>query len=219
MEKGTILYFGTTCKGSGHGATLLKGSFDSRKEMSDIERWIDGLSDRDDLQQFWPSRRTFATINFDRGTWFGVNLSPHDERGGSKTVLYVDGLHLSEQQMVKLVNEHPFARRMFAAVCEKYKLTMPPMMLSGAEEISNERSRQIVREGYDASHDREHATREFVLASVAYMLSSIGEEGEARKYWPWDEQSFKPKDLKSDIIRGGALAAAAIDRKNMDIHK
>lgn len=219
MEKGTILYFGTTCKGSGYGTTLLKGSFDSPQEMSDIERWIDGLSDRNDLQQFWPSRRTFATINFDRGTWFGVNLSPHDERGGSKTVLYVDGLHLSEQQMVKLVNEHPFARRMFAAVCEKYKLTMPPMMLSGAEEISNERSRQIVREGYDASHDREHATREFVLASVAYLLSSIGEEEEARKYWPWDEQSFKPKDLKSDIIRGGALAAAAIDRKNMDIHK
>lgn len=219
MEKGTILYFGTTRKGSGHGATLLKGSFDSPQEMSDIESWIDGLSERNDLQQFWPSRRTFATINFDRGTWFGVNLSPHDERGGSKTVLYVDGLHLSEQQMVKLVNEHPFARRMFAAVCEKYKLTMPPMMLSGAEEISNERSRQVVREGYDASHDLEHATREFVLASVAYLLSSIGEEGEARKYWPWDEQSFKPKDMKSDIIRGGALAAAAIDRKNMDIHK
>ena len=207
MEKGTILYFGTTCKGSGHGATLLKGSFDSRDEMSEIEGWIDGLSDRQDLQKYWPTRGTFA------------NLSPHDERGGSKTVLYVEGLHLSEQQMVKLVNEHPFARRNFAAVCEKYKLTMPPMMLSGAEEITKERGHQIIREGYDASHDREHSVREFVLASVAYMLSSIGEEGEARKYWPWDEAAFKPKDNKSDMIRGGALAAAAIDRKNMDIHK
>ena len=94
MEKGTIIYFGTTCKGSGHGATLLKGSFDSRDEMSEFERWIDGLTDRQDLQKFWPTRGTFATITFDRGTWFGVNLSPHDERGGSKTVLYVEGLHL-----------------------------------------------------------------------------------------------------------------------------
>lgn len=82
----------------------------------------------------------------------------------------------------------------------------------GADLIREERGRQIIREGYDASHDREHSVREFVLASVAYMLSSIGEEGEARKYWPWDEAAFKPKDNKSDMIRGGALAAAAIDR-------
>lgn len=234
-EKGTVVYFGTTNRGSGHNATLLSGKFKDYRAQADFEKWCDGLSSREDLQGFWPTKRTFATINFECGTWFGVNLSPHDERGGSKTVLYVHGLHLSEQQMVKMVNKFPFARRLFDEVCAKYNLTMPKEKLSGAELIANERQRQIDIEGYDAGHDREYSYKEFAQAAIAYLRMAILASDENLKGdrmaieklkqigmedWPWDKDTLKPSlDIKRMIQKGSALGAAAIDRLIMDEKK
>lgn len=231
-EKGTVVYFGTTAKASGHTATLLSGSFKDRHEKSEFERWCDNLSNREDLHGFWPTRGTFATIHFDCGTWFGVNLSPHDNRGGSKTVLFVFGMFLSEQQMVKLVNKFPMARHMFDAVCKKYNLTMPKEKLDGAELIANERQRQIDVEGYDGGHDKEHSFKEFAKAAITYLrLAMIADDKDLQgdrmaveklkqmgmNDWPWEEDSLKPSlDIKRMIVKGGALAAAAIDRLIMD---
>lgn len=212
MKKGTALYFGTSSKGSGHHAELLNGAFDNRKERSEIEVWLDNLSERDDLRGYWPTRGTFATIQFERGTWFGVNLSPHDERDGSKTVLYVEGLHLSEQQMVALLHTYPYALRMFQTVCKKYELTLPPMVLSGADEITKERKRQIEAEGYDSGHNAEHEADEFTNAAVSYLLCSMGFTEEGIHYWPWSHENWKPKDKMRNLVRAGALIAAAIDR-------
>ncbi len=231
-EKGTVVYFGTSSESSGHHAELLSGSFESRQEKSEFESWCDGLSNREDLRGFWPTAGTFATIHFQCGTWFGVNLSPHDDRGGSKTVLYVHGLHLSEQQMVKLVNKFPFARRMFDMVCAKYGLTMPKEKLSGAELIANERQRQVDIEGYDGGHDKEHSFKELAQAAITYLrLAIIARDEdmqndrmaveklkqEGAKDWPWDCDTLKLSlDVKRMIVKGCALGAASIDRLIMD---
>lgn len=231
-KKGTVVYFGTTGKGSGHGATVLSGSFENIHEQREFERWLDGLSNRSDLRGYWPKRSTFATINFECGTWFGVNLSPHDDRPGSKTVLFVFGESLSEQQMVKMVKKFPFASRMFDQVCAKYSLTMPKEKLDGSELIANERQRQIDMEGYDAGHDGKHSYKDLLMAACTYLHLAVIASDEGLKDdsmlveklkalglsdWPWEEDTLKPsRDIKRMIVKGCSLGAAAIDRLIMD---
>ena len=88
-------------------------------------------------------------------------------------------------------------------------------MKSGSELISEERLRQITKEGWSAEHDKEHDVMEFVRAAQAYLM--IDKNNVARAtVWPWDVAFFKPKDAIKDLTRAGALIAAAIDRLQMD---
>ena len=88
-------------------------------------------------------------------------------------------------------------------------------MKNGAELISNERIRQIDQEGYSTSHDKEHHVNEFVLAALAYLDCNF-KGTKPLDYWPWEENAFKPKDYKNNLVRAGALIAAAIDRLQID---
>lgn len=109
-------------------------------------------------------------------------------------------------------------------------------MKKGIELIAEERQRQIDVEGYNAQHDSQHDFRELVQAARTYIDAAIlttkskemGNSDEAsiswHKYnepfewkylklgWPWKEDSFKPTTPLRDIIKAGALIAAAIDR-------
>lgn len=88
-------------------------------------------------------------------------------------------------------------------------------MKSGSELISEERSRQITKEGWSAEHDKEHDVMEFVRAAQAYLM--IDKDNITRAdVWPWTSGFFKPKDAIKDLTRAGALIAAAIDRLQMD---
>ena len=82
-------------------------------------------------------------------------------------------------------------------------------MKNGIELIRDERIRQIEKEGYTSEHDAEHNVNEFVLAALAYLQCNFYKSDLT---WPWDATSFKPKDLKSNLIRAGALIAAALDK-------
>ena len=56
---------------------------------------------------------------------------------------------------------------------------------------------------------------EFVKAAQAYLM--IDEDNITRaSVWPWSGGFFKPKNVMKDLIRAGALIAAAIDRLQMD---
>lgn len=109
-------------------------------------------------------------------------------------------------------------------------------MKTGIELIAEERQRQIEVEGYSKEHDSQHNVSEFISAARTYidaaMLTTkseeIGNSSEASmswhkhnepfewKYlklgWPWEEASFKPTTSLKDLIKAGALIAAAIDR-------
>lgn len=89
--------------------------------------------------------------------------------------------------------------------------------MTGAELIAQERERQIQEEGYDAAHDagQGHA---LARAGVAYAIAGTGhvvdvdDDVEAWHWWPWSTDAWKPsRDLVRNLVRAGALIAAAID--------
>lgn len=88
---------------------------------------------------------------------------------------------------------------------------------TGAGMIVQERQRQIDTEGYDAAHD---AGKGYALAraGVAYAIAGTGhvvdvdDDVEAWQWWPWSRDAWKPSyDLVRNLVRAGALIAAAID--------
>jgi hypothetical protein len=87
----------------------------------------------------------------------------------------------------------------------------------GVSLIAAERKRQIESEKWTAEHDDEHDAGQMVAAAVTYALEATY-DGLAvkgtwfKKYWPWDDEWFKPKNPPQDLIRAGALIAAEIDR-------
>lgn len=76
---------------------------------------------------------------------------------------------------------------------------------TGVELVAIERARQISHEGYSREHDRKHGAAQLAQAAQAYLTGSA-------KTWPWTPDSFKPSaDISRNLVRAGALIAAAID--------
>lgn len=89
--------------------------------------------------------------------------------------------------------------------------------MTGIELIETERRRQITEKGYTAEHDMGIPDNELEMASLAYICSSIGQKRAGMKIWPWLLPFYKPKARVRDLVKAGALIAAAIDRlQNMD---
>lgn len=88
----------------------------------------------------------------------------------------------------------------------------------GAEMILAERRRQVAYDGEDwtLEHDDTHDQGELVAAAIIYANPPLGSgwapEDEAPDGWPWEPESYKPKDQISNLVRAGALIAAEIDR-------
>ena len=84
-------------------------------------------------------------------------------------------------------------------------------MTKGVELIAAERQRQIDIEGYDAKHDFDEPLNSIVAAAISYAMVDIDQQ-EAEAWWNWDWQHWKPKDRKRNLVRAGALIAAALDK-------
>lgn len=90
---------------------------------------------------------------------------------------------------------------------------------NGAGLIAAERRRQITEEGYTPEHDRHEAPNHLALAGAQYALPahsrtlSMTREGVPAK-WPWPEGFWKPTpdDRIRELVKAGALMAAAIDQ-------
>ena len=113
-------------------------------------------------------------------------------------------------------------------------------MKTGIELIAEERQKQIDVKGYDANHDSHHNFEELTNAAKTYINAAflttksneMGNSSESAtawkeynepfewKYlklgWPWEEESFKPTTPLQDLVKAGALIAAAIDRLQKD---
>lgn len=95
------------------------------------------------------------------------------------------------------------------------QLTSPVNSTTGAFLIVEERNRQIADEGYDAEHDRHETVSNLANAATSYLTYDSGllnAQKVSKGYWPWGEDLYKPRDRKRNLIRAGALIAAAIDR-------
>jgi hypothetical protein len=77
--------------------------------------------------------------------------------------------------------------------------------MSGSELIRAERRRQIDVEGWTAEHDDKHGADRLLAASRCYQ------GGKWQPSWPWGSAWWKPRDMRSNLIRAGALAQAAAD--------
>lgn len=83
--------------------------------------------------------------------------------------------------------------------------------------IRAERQRQIETEAWTPEHDDTHEDGELLRAGVIYiwfgtdMAAPLREDG-APLGWPWDVSWWKPKDRRSNVVRGGALCLAEKER-------
>lgn len=94
-------------------------------------------------------------------------------------------------------------------------------MSAFAMAVLAERQRQVTHEGYDAAHDQGHSPRELARAGAAYLIgrdhvACPAPDGgrlplrlSGRVLWPWSLDSWKPAELRRDLVRGAALAHAA----------
>ncbi|MFC3693389.1 hypothetical protein [Chenggangzhangella methanolivorans] len=90
--------------------------------------------------------------------------------------------------------------------------------LRAREMIAAERERQVAGEGYSAAHDDRHRNGSLLAAARIYLHhgtdgpAPLGPDGQAL-VWPWEPDSFKPRDRISNLVRAGALCKAEIARR------
>ncbi|MEA9759742.1 hypothetical protein VDF70_11835 [Xanthomonas campestris pv. raphani] len=91
----------------------------------------------------------------------------------------------------------------------------------GVAAIAQERTRQVVTEGMTAQGDAGYRRGQLAYAALAYLqLSAMELRDGGRAHiatasppacWPWAASWWKPRDVRRDLVRAGALIAAQLD--------
>ena len=85
--------------------------------------------------------------------------------------------------------------------------------MTGIDLIAQERERQMSSEGYDSRNDDAYRDGQLEKAAIAYLVNTVPcGVGDGRSFWPWKKEFWKPRDKKANLVRAGALIAAALDR-------
>lgn len=93
---------------------------------------------------------------------------------------------------------------------------MEAYIKTGVELIAEERKRQIDKEGYNEEHDILETVDSLTRLGIAYAYTGIDDRMAAIKVCPVSLPFFKPKTAERDLVRAGALIAAAIDRLHLE---
>jgi hypothetical protein len=81
------------------------------------------------------------------------------------------------------------------------------------EEIAAERKRQVEVEGWTPEHDDDHDSGQLAEAASCYANPYYPYQHSTTPVgWPWDDEWWKPKDPRSNLIRAAALIVAEIER-------
>lgn len=86
-----------------------------------------------------------------------------------------------------------------------------------AIDVLQERNRQVLSEGWDATHDDAHDSGDLSQAAGTYALhASLSLRGKSLdrvpSTWPWDDKWWKPTNARRDLVKAGALILAEIER-------
>lgn len=82
--------------------------------------------------------------------------------------------------------------------------------------IVAERERQKSVEGWTTQHDDEHDRNELGYAASCYadpgFINNGDPNSESPRNWPWDDDWWKPKSYRENLVRAGALILAELER-------
>lgn len=85
------------------------------------------------------------------------------------------------------------------------------MTITVWDEIRSERDHQYAL-GYTPEHDDGHTDRTIARAAAAYALAGQARSQDGTMIYPWDIETFKPKDARDSLIKAAALCIAEIER-------
>jgi len=90
----------------------------------------------------------------------------------------------------------------------------PASGAQAARDVLAERERQKSVEGWTEAHDEGHDTYQLARVAAAYALNAGYPKSHAVPplFWPWEQDWWKPKDRRRDLVRAGALIIAEIER-------
>lgn len=80
--------------------------------------------------------------------------------------------------------------------------------------IEAERRRQVEELGFSIVADDRYVDAELLCAGMCYLAHARGEieASPIPVAWPWDARWWKPRGIREDLVRAGALFLAEIDR-------
>lgn len=87
-----------------------------------------------------------------------------------------------------------------------------PALTDALRDVKAERTRQVSVEGWTPEHDDHHTTGDLAKVAAFYAAAGLRLTGTVPDGWPWDEDWWKPKDNRSNLVRAGALILAEIER-------
>jgi hypothetical protein len=84
----------------------------------------------------------------------------------------------------------------------------PEVVSDAARDVLAERRRQVTELGRTTRGDDCYRDGELARAAACYAMGN----GFLRGTWPWDQKWWKPRDMRSNLVRAGALILAEIER-------
>ncbi|MDS7874704.1 ead/Ea22-like family protein [Klebsiella pasteurii] len=83
---------------------------------------------------------------------------------------------------------------------------------TAATDVLAERQRQITAEGWTPEHDDEYQHCEMAVSAACYIMADDDPRADVPELWPWPSEWWKPKDVRRDLVKAGALILAEIER-------
>lgn len=110
----------------------------------------------------------------------------------------------------------PALQRYTRNILERYAPSAPGTpeapQTAAARDVLAERQRQVEAEGWAPAHDDQHDDRELAMAAAGYIMAGKLETAPRPRHWPWPIEWWKPRGLRRNLVRAGALVLAEIER-------
>lgn len=89
------------------------------------------------------------------------------------------------------------------------------MTTKAMQDVLAERKRQIDKEGWTPGHDDDHTNGELEDAAMCYLIHTGS--GFPPSLWPWEANSWKPKNSRENFVRAAALRLAERQRHERNV--
>lgn len=91
-------------------------------------------------------------------------------------------------------------------------------MSKAIDDVIAERKRQIGSEDFTETHDSNHDQGRLAAAGGCYALyaDAFPNTGQPPPQWPWEDDWWKPKNFRRDMVRAAALLIAEIEKFDRD---